>query len=367
LEITVNNIKMAPGYLYAVAFRKGKEDAPKAAKTETTKQQQIPKPKRLKFIIIDALFNSPKGLKHAKMLGKKIVEEATPEDRFILLQIGMDGLKFVAGPEPGGKKFLEKFENLRKHPHRILWWRLKQINDGEGIVRRLMQEGQKNARQQTMKMYRDSFVQFKNALKTIDGPKMTFLFTEGFADHAHRDIELFKDISQLIVNDIHDGGSLFKKVHMQHVRSKTVDPIANYTNNSVAAYYEVSFNPGTQSGEEMVIDIRSKRKDVIIDAVGHKDKEKPYLKLKGVRKKLFAMNVATGSASSNMLGRVRLAPYRILKKKTTGNGTEVTVQVPIPTIMRNKKLDFFSLSFDDKFQDADVKVVNRVSQKFESI
>ncbi|MCP4151792.1 MAG: hypothetical protein GY757_28875 [bacterium] len=35
--------------------------------------------------------------------------------------------------------------------------------------------------------------------------------------------------------------------------------------------------------------------------------------------------------------------------------------------MRNKKLDFFSLSFDDKFQDADVKVVNRVSQKFESI
>ncbi|MCP4151789.1 MAG: hypothetical protein GY757_28860 [bacterium] len=368
LEVTVNKKKMQPGYLHAIAFNKSKKTTPKEATHAKLKPQIEANPKRLKFIIIDALFNSTKGLKHAKMLGKKIVKEATPDDRFILLQIGMDGLQFVAGPEPGGKPFLEHFKKLRKHPHRLLWWKDPQIDDGESPPpRHHMMHGQKRARQQTLKMYRDSFVQFKNALKTIDGPKVTFLFTEGFADQAHRDIELFKDISQLILNDIHAGGSLLHKVHMQHVRSKTIEPAAVIANNSIAAYYELSFNAGTQTGEKMIIDIKCKRKGVIINAVGHKDKKRPYLTLKGVRKKLFAMNVATGSASSNMLGRVRLAPYRKLNSKNTKNGTEITVQVPIPTIMRHKKLDFFTLSFDEKFADADVQIANRVSQKFESI
>jgi hypothetical protein len=373
LEIIVNRKAAQILFLNGFAFSDAEIEEQKTPPAGATTLRRPPKPVkkvyRQKFIIIDALFNSSMGLTRSKDLARKLVLNAAPEDLFVLLEIRLGGLHYIAGPEPGGETFFRHFEKLRKNPQKLHWWDRpeRQHRDGLDVERYLMEEGMRNARRDTVQMYMDAFQQFKNALRTIDGPKVTYLLSEGFADQTGGSLKTYRDFQDEISREIHDGGSVLQKLHVGGVRPDNATAVVKWMNRSTSAYYELFFNPGTVSGENMNIDIKCKRPGVQINAVGHKEKEKPYQKMNKVQKKLFAMSVATGRSYSKMLGRVTRIPYKKKNILKRGSETQVTVDVTIPENIRNKKVDIFIMRFDSKYQDADVAFVNRVANANETL
>lgn len=384
LELVVNGKSVDILYLYGLAFgdaeipvEKEKEEARPAS---AVKAQLIPVKQviRLKFIIVDALFNTPLGLKSSKALARQLIENGAPQDRFVLLEIRLGGLKYIAGPEPGGKPFLEHLNKLRKNPQKMVWWNRPEHphRDGMDVERFLMEDAMKNARRDTVKMYLDAFEQFKNALRTIDNPKVTFLLSEGFAGHVddsfvknplqHR-LFSYMGFEKYMVKEVHEGGSMLQKVHVGRLRSQQTRPLAAWLNKSTAAYYELFFNPGPRAGEKMNIRIKCKRRGVRINAVAYKEKDRPYEKMNKVQKKLFAVSVATGRSYSRILGRVRRSSFKKMKKEKIGNETVVVVRVPMPGAMKDHSVDVFALRFDDKYQDVDVAWSQRVAKEWETV
>jgi hypothetical protein len=365
LELVVNGKSVDILYLYGLAF--GEADIPVEKEKEETqpaaevKAKPIPVKQvtRLKFIIVDALFNSPLGLKNSKMLARQLIENCAPQDRFVLLEIRLGGLKYIAGPEPGGKKFLEHLNKLRKNPQKLVWWNRPEHphRNGMDVERFLMEDAMKNARRDTVKMYLDAFEQFKNALRTIDNPKVTFLLSEGFAGHVddsfvknplYHSLFSYMGFEKDMVKEVHEGGSVLQKVPVTMVRNRHIKSLAAWLNNSTAAYYELFFNPGAKTGDKMNIRIKCKRQGVRINAVGYKEKDKPYQEMNKVQKKLFAVSVATGRSYSRILGRVSRSSFNKMKEEKIGNETRVVVRVPIPDAMKDRSVDVFALRFDDK-------------------
>lgn len=383
-ELYVNGKSVDILYLYGLAFgdaeitvEKEKEEAQPAVEVKA-KPMPVKQVIRLKFIIVDALFNSPLGLKNSKALARQLIENCAPQDRFVLLEIRLGGLKYIAGPEPGGKPFLEHFDKLRKNPQKLVWWNRPEHPHRAGldVERFLMEDAMKNARRDTVKMYLDAFEQFKNALRTIDNPKVTFLLSEGFAGHVddsfvknplqHR-LFSYRGFEKYMVKEVHEGGSVLQKVHVGRLRSQHTRPLAAWLNKSTAAYYELFFNPGPRAGEKMNIRIKCKRREVRINAVAYKQKDKPYQKMNKVQKKLFAVNVATGQSYSRILGRVSRSSFKKMKEEKIGNETVVVIRVPIPDALKDRSVDLFALRFDDKYQDVDVAWSQRMAKEWETV
>lgn len=235
------------------------------------------------------------------MLARELIKKAEPEDRFILLEIQLGGLKYVAGPEPAGEYILEKINKLRRNPQKLNWWKRPEGARGDpmGSQGYLYEEGLKHARRNTVLMYLDTFNQFKKALKTIDGPKTTYLLSEGFGGNVHDDYYIdgsgrqqrvpgsglfsYKGFEKDMVDEVYNGGSVLKRVNVMGIRPQNVAAVSGWLTRSTAAYYELFFAPGSLEGKNLTIKIRCKRKGVRIDAVGHKEKEKPYQKMDRVQ------------------------------------------------------------------------------------
>jgi hypothetical protein len=383
-ELEVNGKSVKIQYLYSMAFgdmempiEKEKEEAQPAAEVKA-KPIPVNQVTRLKFIIVDALFNTPLGLKNSKAIARQLIENGAPQDRFVLLEIRLGGLKYIAGPEPGGEKFLEHLDKLRKNPQKLVWWQRSEYthHDGLDTERFLMEDGMRNARRDTVKMYLDAFEQFKNALRTIDNPKVTFLLSEGFAGQVddsfvknplpHR-LFSYLGFENDMVKEVHEGGSVLQKVPVSSLRDQYIKPLVAALNESTAAYYELFFNPGPNTGQKMNISIKCKRPGVRINAVGYREKDKPYQKMNKVQKKLFAVSVATGQSYSRILGRVQLSSFEKMKEEKTGNETTVVVRVPIPDDMKGHSIDVFALRFDEKYQDVDVAWSQRMAEEWETV
>jgi len=375
LELYINEKPTKIIYLHRMVF--GDKEISAVEETqpvEDVKGMLTKTETRLVFIIVDALFNSVPGLKRSKAIARKLIENCTPQDRIVLLEIRMGGLKYIAGPEPGGKPFLKYLDKLKKNPHRILMWTeskydrrdkkdFNEVRDGRGKA--LME-----ARRETVKMWLNAFHQYKNALRTIDEPKVTFLLTEDFLGELSNETHMFLEhrrIMEYMQKQIHDGGSVLQKVHVGGLRERHVIPMVNRLNKFTAAYYEVFFNPGLEAGENMNIAIKCKRPGVKINAVGHKEKDKPYQKMSKIQKKLFAVSTACGQGWSRLIGRVHQVSYQKMKTRKIGNETQTVLSVRIPDEIRGKKVDVFSLRFDDKYQDVDVSMEERAADEWETI
>jgi hypothetical protein len=378
LELYINNKLTKIIYLYGISFgdaevsrEKAAEPKPPPVEVAAIKKFPAKGVTRLKFIIVDALFNSNIGLKHAKMVARQLIENGAPQDRFILLEITLGGLKYIAGPEPGGKEFLEHLDKLRTNPQKLLWWeRPLNINYKIPYYEKLMMDdGMRCARRDTVNMYLNAFEQFKNALLTIDNPKVTYLLSEDFYEHCQDGFMKYFSIQHTLYsylgfegymeNQVYDGGSVLERISVRGMRKHQVKSLVTWLNRSASAYYELFFNPIAKLGKQMKIEIKCKRKGVRIKAATHKEREKPYQKMSNVRKKLFAISVAAGRSWSRVLGRVQRSSYETLSVKKIGDETHVTVHVPIPEKMKNRRVDVYALRFDDQFMDTDVTLENR--------
>lgn len=364
LELYVDGISMDIGYLFYFEPKQESPDEPQiesqAQKSESQFQQ-----KRFKFILIDSFFSSAQGLKKSKIIAKKLIETGSPNDLFVLLQISFGGLKYVAGPKPGNPEFVKNLEKITKNPQSLNWWEPTYYEEvcadgaalGDPFVYR---HGNSNAIDVTTAMYRDSFIQFQNALRTISNPKITYLLSEGSMEADLRkavDNEKFYVYSSIIKSmnftaeldkNIHDGGSILKRVYLQGVDERKSEMVASFLTRTTDAYYEIAFTPPNKESKEMKIDIKCTRPGVIIDAVHYKAKEKPYANLNSNLKKVYALSALTGRSSNHYLGRVKRVPFKKLGKTELGDNSIIQIQMPLPIEMQNRLLDVFLIYFGEK-------------------
>jgi len=362
-------VPISPKRKFGIAFR----DADVSGSSRKKEQNQprikrrVKREPRLIFLVIDSVFNSNMGLKYSKKIVRDLVKNAPPQDKFILLEIRFGGsLKYVTGPEPGGTIMDPYLKKVEKNARKLVKWvpsrnerRSSRINDPNGPVGGSMisyQYGNAGADYISLRMFMDGLKQLKRALKTIDGPKQTFIFTEGFGAYVDGGEYKYNKMMDEMDNYVYDGGSVLKRIWTGGMRPHHLKNYARKLNRSVSAYYEIFFNPGKNIGGDMKMEIKCKRDGVRINAAGHREKEKPYRKMKTPQKKIFAISVVTGLSFNSMLGRVHKVPYRILKRGNADGERQVTLKVNMPEQLKNRQLDMYLLRFDDAYRDVDVDV-----------
>jgi hypothetical protein len=78
-----------------------------------------------------------------------------------------------------------------------------------------------------------------------------------------------------------------------------------------------------------------------------------------VQKKIFALNVATGGSWSRMVGRVMKAKYKKAKTDKKGDEKIHTINIPLPKVMQDQRVDMFSIRMDPKTQETVIDFMNR--------
>jgi len=364
LELYVNGRPVDIYRMFAADFSDSGAQDPTTTKPRADQVRTAREP-RLIFLIIDAMFNSNAGLKYSRQVARQLVAEASPEDKFLLLQIEFGGLKYVAGPEPGGSNIDPFLKNIKKNAAKIRSWQpgedqsMRDQKENKntmysGANQQTYLFGNKEAQKISVLMYMDAFKQLKRALRTIDGPKLTFLLTQGFQGHVEGSRYSYDKIVTEMVNHVYDGGSVLQTVGTAHFRPQTLNSVAKRMSRTTSAYYEAFFQPSGLIGEDMTVEVKCKRPGVRIDAAGHKEKENPYQKMKTTGKKLFAVSVVTGLSFNRMLGRVRTVPVKTVKTVKIAGERRVSARIEIPGYMRNRALDVYLLRFDQNFKDVDV-------------
>ncbi len=127
---------------------------------------------------------------------------------------------------------------------------------------------------------------------------------------------------------------------------------------TTAAYYELFYSIIPDMGSDMNVRLECKREGVRIHSLSHTEKNRPYYRMEPVQKKLFALNVVTGGSWSRIAGRVMQVKYKKSKPAKGESEKAVTLQVPLPNVMRNHKVDMFLLHMDPKTQKTDINLMS---------
>jgi hypothetical protein len=127
---------------------------------------------------------------------------------------------------------------------------------------------------------------------------------------------------------------------------------------TTAAYYELFYSIIPDMGSDMNVRLECKRKGVRIHSLSHTEKNRPYYRMEPVQKKLFALNVVTGGSWSRIAGRVMKVKYKKSKPAKGESEKVMTLQVPLPNVMRNHKVDMFLFHMDPKTQKTDINLMS---------
>jgi len=124
---------------------------------------------------------------------------------------------------------------------------------------------------------------------------------------------------------------------------------------TTAAYYELFYNILPDMGGNMKLRLVCKRKGVNVHSLIHTERNRPYVRMEPVQKKLFALNVVTNGSWSRIVGKVMMAKF-----KKTGASKEklMTIRVPLPKVMQDRDVDMFSIRMDPKTQKTAIDVVS---------
>jgi hypothetical protein len=268
--------------------------------------------------------------------------------------------------------------------------------------------------------------QFKYALKTIDKPKIVFFISEGIAKAAFR-ASLYRVETQAasgapsqggqgkgftsiltkdektsdqqdrvyssfmlkylvdIVKSINKGGSVLYTINprygddindrnasgemsLRYLASESGGKyfagskpakIIERIKKTTAAYYEIFYTVQPDMGNNMNIRIECQRSGINIHSLIHTESNRPYNRMEAVQKKLFALNVANNGNWSRIVGKVMKVKYKNNKR-----GDRYNLQIPLPKVMQNQKLDIFSIRMDPKTQKTAIDVISRDVKTF---
>ena len=270
--------------------------------------------------------------------------------------------------------------------------------------------------QNQVKGYTQSLGQLKYALSMISKPKIVYLISEGIAkgafrsDLSEKEGNWGKNYSALlkpektakddaiplnmlmykylmdVVKAINYGGSVLYTINPvriktddenvgdmslrtmagesggRHFAGSNIDTVIKEVKKNTAAYYELVFSVKGVPDDRMRVDVQCKRPGVVINTLTHSEREKPYLGMEPLKKKLFALDVVNGGSWSRIAGKVvhiPLASRKIMKDEKSGK-TYTRVSVLVPKLMQAKALDIFSLWVGRDTGQVDIKLINRV-------
>jgi VWFA-related protein len=152
---------------------------------------------RVKFIIMDSMFNSSRGFRRSKEIAINLVKEREPGDSFVIIENNAQkGVKYIAGPEEDPDVLIKALKGM-KTP--IETWSKelyasRKMMDNVGFdsmvdaraeadtfqnVQKHTMDAEKMRYQSDIKRFTNAMSQFKYALKTINKPKVVFLISEG--------------------------------------------------------------------------------------------------------------------------------------------------------------------------------------------
>ena len=270
--------------------------------------------------------------------------------------------------------------------------------------------------QNQVKSYTQSLAQLKYALSMISKPKIVYLISEGIAKGAFRaDLSekegawsknyssLLKDEKNAkdnsvplnmrmykylldVVKAINYGGSVLYTINPvriktddenvgdmslrtmagesggRHFAGSNIETVIQELKKNTAAYYELVFSIKGVPEDGMRVHVECKRPGVVISTLNHSQREKPYVAMEPLKKKLFALDVVNGGNWSRIAGKVvhiPLASQKTVKDQKSGK-VFARVSTLVPKLMQGKALDIYSLWVDRKTGKAEIDVVNRV-------
>lgn len=132
------------------------------------------------------------------------------------------------------------------------------------------------------------------------------------------------------------------------------EKIVERVKKTTAAYYELFYSLLPNMGANMALRVECKRKDVRVHSLIHTERNRPYLNMEPVQKKIFALNVVTNGNWSRIVGKVMKAKF---KKSISAKDDLMTIQVPLPNVMQNCKIDMFSIGMNPKTQETSIDLV----------
>lgn len=417
---------------------------------------------RVKIVILDSMFTDMTGFRRSKKITEELVNNASPGDRFVILENRPEtGLVYIAGPEEPGKELLKKVRDIQA-PIQITSeeaFRTRETMRGVGFEKMASGEStsrtfaaQKRLRLESEKMFyrnmvsRFSYVlsQLKYALRTINKPKVVFLISEGPAKGGFKENpdsfvkeltpydgyytkerwelqegelpqvaksaqfeslfmqdektsldqnKLFSaflfDYLKKIIRSINSGGSVLYTINPRRLSDSYDEDLSGdeglfflanesggkyFSGNdpevvvkqigtTTAAYYELVYAPKPEMGNYMRIQLKSKREGVRVHTLNFAEREKPYIKMPEVQKKIFALNVVRDGSWSRMVGKVVKVKFKKKKKDKSGDKVTHTVEVQIPQLMLQKDLDIFLLQVNPQNHKTDIAIKNIKGQE----
>ena len=384
-----------------------------------TKVDRPAAPDRVIFMVFDQAFSSWKGIRRAKDIGRNIVEQSLPGDRFVVLTYspGKD-LRFMSGPNQSKKETLGTIDHIRQlqerkldfmydtmntalapsqnwsstsaanRPPRSAWGRSRLYFLNQSITEEMEYKAE-------IARLGSSFARFKYALKTIVQPKVVLLISEGVARQSFNTVvrggyeknksrfnNYLAQFFQTIGKAVNEGGGVLYTVNSQRLEdmedegksgessllamarhgggkyfagSTSVDIAGEFKRNT-AAYYELLFTPERAMGERLRIGMQSKRRGIEVHTIKYSEMQRPYGKMNRLQKKLFALDVAKKGDWSRMHASILPAKYKVLGRAKKRGMVATNIEVELPLQLRNKPLDICKVRLQPKTQEAHIDI-----------
>lgn len=360
-------------------------------------------PERINFIIIDTLVSNRNIMGLSRAIAMGIIKKATPGDGFIILESNqVSGLQYIVGPEKDKKKLAQALKKIEKRFIRrrinVSAALVKEYNSASGPTKSIMEAvygAKRNQAFQERERYKSdirilaqSIQQLKYALKTITLPKTVFLVTTGHMQYALGNMPVtYYRFLEDAAKAVNFGGSLFYLVNPtmyrsenkrkelkfvtdvvagKYIQGKDIGEIVDNVKKSTSAYYELAFYPPEKSGSKNRIRVKCKRDGVELTTIGFSEKGKPYSQMNAMEKKLFALNIVNRGSWSRMTAKVGRIKYKKLKNENAPVPME-TIQLTIPPVMRDRRLDVFLIHIDPITQKATFQLEKKTMGENENI
>jgi hypothetical protein len=128
---------------------------------------------------------------------------------------------------------------------------------------------------------------------------------------------------------------------------------------TTAAYYEMAFYTDPESGQELQIDIKCKRKGTRIYTSNYAEGSRSYSEMDPIQKRMFALNVVSGGNWSRTLGKIRKVRHQKTRDEKSKKKNTFTLTVPLPNEMKNKKLEMFLIHMDTKTHRVKMDIIEK--------
>ncbi len=115
---------------------------------------------------------------------------------------------------------------------------------------------------------------------------------------------------------------------------------------TTSAYYEIAFHVPPDAGERYKIQFKCKRKGIKVHTLSHSERNKPYSRMTGVQKKVFAMDTISGGSWSRMVAKIVKGHFKLKKEKG-----KYLLDAKLPKSMQNLELDVFTIQAGKEGED----------------